>query len=51
MKFAAIILSALATLIFAYQWYEGSMVPAWIAMIWSGATLIHDIHDYVEDRI
>lgn len=50
MKLLAIILSALAVIVFAWQWYDGAMVPAWVAMIWAGATLLHDIHDYLENR-
>lgn len=51
MKLGLIFLSGLATVIFAIQWYMGETVPAWVPMIWAGATLLHDISDYLENRV
>lgn len=42
-----VLLTGFCVIAYAFQWYEGVMVPAWHALIWVALAFINDLDEYL----
>jgi hypothetical protein len=42
--------SGFCVMLFAFYVYNDIMVPAWLALIWAGATFVHDYDAYKREK-
>ena len=43
-------ISGFCCVLYAIDWYLGVSVPAWVALLWCGATFFHDLDAYKREK-
>lgn len=44
------IVSGICAILFAISWYEGTMFPAWVPLVWVWFVFVNDLQDYFKSK-
>jgi hypothetical protein len=46
-----VILTGLCIISYAFMWYQGTMLPAWHALIWVSLAFVNDLDEYLYKKL